>query len=285
MGGGYIEPYIKGVLSQTYSNVQYIFVNDGSTDNTENIILAYKNKILKKGWDFVYIKHEHNFGQAASINHALAQVKGKYFSQIDSDDIIYPFFLEKSCNFLETHKEYKFCYPKVAIASEQTPNSPYRIQFRKLDKKEDNLFEDLIKGNNVPAFAFYMMHTESFRSVVKLPVYENRGGQNWQILLPMAYHYKCGYINDILATCVVRKKSHSRENRPNRQVLLKKILYNTISRINMPEGEKQYYYDIVRNRFLLNKLLSFKIFNKIHIFKLVNNKIILFKFLKIGQID
>ena len=281
--GGYIRPYIEGILSQTYSNVQYIFVNDGSIDNTENIILSYKDKILEKGWEFVYIKHKNNLGQSVAINHALTQVNGKYFSQIDSDDIIYPNFLEEYCKFLEDHKEYRFCYAKVAIATEVTPNSPYRIQFRKLDKGEDNLFEDFIKCNNVPALPFYMIHTESFRSVVKLPIYENRGGQNWQILLPMAYHYKCGYINKILATYIERKNSHSRENRPDRQDLLKKILYNTISRINMSDGEKQYYYDVVINTFLKNKILSFKLFNKIPMLKIKDNNIYLFKYLKIGR--
>ena len=66
-------------MSQTYSNVQYIFVNDGSIDNTENIILSYKDKILEKGWEFIYIKHENNLGQSVAINHALTQVNGKYF--------------------------------------------------------------------------------------------------------------------------------------------------------------------------------------------------------------
>ena len=284
-GEKHIGPYIKGILSQTYSNVQYIFINDGSTDNTENVILSYKEKILKKGWEFVYIKHKDNLGQSVAINHALLQVKGKYFSQIDSDDIIYKNFLEKYLDFLENHKEYKFCYAKVAMATEETPNSPYKIQFRKIDQGKDDLFEDFIKGYNVPALAFYMINTESFRSVVKLPIYESRGGQNWQILLPMAYHYRCGYINEVLATCIERKRSHSRENRPDRQDLLKKIMYNTISRINMPDGDRQFYYDIIVNRFLLNKILTFKLFNKIHILKVVNKKIFLFKFFKIGQID
>ncbi|OUO49628.1 hypothetical protein B5F76_13485 [Desulfovibrio sp. An276] len=284
-GGGYIKPYIEGILSQTYSNVQYIFINDGSIDNTESIILSYKNKIIEKGWEFIYIKHESNLGQSAAINHALVKVKGKYFSQIDSDDIIYPDFLERYCDFLETHNEYKFCYAKIAIANEDSPYSPNRIQFREIDKSNNSLFEDLIKNNNIPPYPFYMIHTESFLSVVKLPVYENRGGQNWQILLPMAYHYQCGFIDKVLATYIIRSNSHSRENKNilDRHNSLKRILYNTISRINMPDGEKHYYYDMIINYFLSKQTIIYRLF-KIPFLKIEDRKIYLFKKFKIGRI-
>ena len=51
-GENHLDNYIKGLLSQTASNVEYIFINDGSTDNTKNIILSYKKDFLDKGWTF-----------------------------------------------------------------------------------------------------------------------------------------------------------------------------------------------------------------------------------------
>ena len=43
-GETHLEAYINGLFSQTYTNVEYIFINDGSTDNTENIIKSYEEK-------------------------------------------------------------------------------------------------------------------------------------------------------------------------------------------------------------------------------------------------
>ena len=285
-GAKHLRPYLKGVLSQTYSNVQFIFVNDGSTDDTENIILSEADKIKEKGWDFVYIRQD-NTGQASAVNNALSKVKGKYFSQIDSDDIMKPEYLEKYCNFLESNKDCKFCYAKVAIAKEDFPNNPYRIQYRRLQYGEhDNLFEDYINEHNVPPLSFYMIDTDAFLSVVKLPFYENRGGQNWQILLPMAYYYKCGYIDDVLATCIERHDSHSHKINANRNDRLKKILFYTISKIDMPDGEKQFWYDKITNKYfpMDSQNIKFMLFNIIPILKFRKDKVYLFDCIPIGKI-
>ena len=77
----YLRPYLDGVLHQTYPNVQYIFINDGSTDETEEVVLSHKRQIEAKGWDFVYIKQE-NMGVAGAVNTALSLVKGKYCAQV-----------------------------------------------------------------------------------------------------------------------------------------------------------------------------------------------------------
>ena len=285
-GARHLRLYLDGILSQTYSNVQFIFVNDGSTDNTEEIILSVADKVKEKGWDFVYIWQE-NAGQASALNNALTIVKGKYFSSIDSDDIINPDYLEKYCNFLETHPDCKFCYAKIAIAKEETPDRPYRIQERKLlNGDTDNLFSDYINEYNIPPLTFYMADTQAFRAVVRLPFYENRGGQNWQILLPMAYHYKCGYIDDVLATCIERRESHSHKSDMYRKDNLKQILFHTISRMDMPEEDKIFWYDKITNKYLLRsrQKREFLLFNVFPLIKIRKDKVYLFGFIPIGEI-
>lgn len=47
-GENHLIPYINGLLSQTYSNVEYIFVNDGSTDKTNELINSFKTRFQKK---------------------------------------------------------------------------------------------------------------------------------------------------------------------------------------------------------------------------------------------
>jgi len=286
-GAGHLRPYLNGVLHQTYPNVQYIFINDGSTDETEAIILSHKEPIEAKGWDFVYVKQE-NVGQATAVNNGLSLVKGKYFAQVDSDDIMYPHYLEKYCNFLETHPDCKFCYARVDFVNEDALGKIILTRYRDIkDGKPDNFFNDLILMKNVPPLPFYMVDTKAFFDVVKLPIFRGEGGQNWQILLPMAHKYKCGYIDDILAKYVVRKNSHShsRSNQVQRTDDLKQILFNTIARIDMPEGEKAFWHDKITTKYIQQKnKTKFRLFGFIPFLKIKGGWVYLFEFLPIGKI-
>ncbi|MDR1982842.1 MAG: glycosyltransferase family 2 protein [Holosporaceae bacterium] len=77
-GSNYMREAIDSALAQTYKNIEIIVVNDGSTDNTEDIALSYGDKIR-------YFKKE-NGGVASALNLAIENMKGKYFSWLSHDD-------------------------------------------------------------------------------------------------------------------------------------------------------------------------------------------------------
>ena len=79
----YIKKCIESVLKQTYKNVELIIVDDGSTDNTENIVTSYKDKKIK------YFKNT-NHGIGYSRNFGLEKSTGDYVFFLDSDDFIEP---------------------------------------------------------------------------------------------------------------------------------------------------------------------------------------------------
>ena len=78
-GENYLKQAIDSALSQTYKNVEIIVVNDGSTDNTEKIILEYGNKIR-------YFEKE-NGGVSTALNLAIEKMTGDYFSWLSHDDL------------------------------------------------------------------------------------------------------------------------------------------------------------------------------------------------------
>ena len=90
----YLEKCLESLVNQTLKDIEIVLVNDGSTDNSENIInkylKEYKNKII-------YIKKE-NGGQGESRNLALTKVSGEYVTFVDSDDYIDKTMLEKLYN-------------------------------------------------------------------------------------------------------------------------------------------------------------------------------------------
>jgi glycosyltransferase involved in cell wall biosynthesis len=76
-----IKETIESVLHQTYSNIEIILVNDGSTDNSENIILAFKDPRI------IY-KYQENQGSPIAKNFGLTIAKGKYIQFLDADDML-----------------------------------------------------------------------------------------------------------------------------------------------------------------------------------------------------
>lgn len=81
-GSNYLREAIDSALAQTYDNFEVIVVNDGSTDDTEQICLSYGDKIR-------YFKKE-NGGVATALNLAVEKMKGEYFEWFAHDDVIYP---------------------------------------------------------------------------------------------------------------------------------------------------------------------------------------------------
>ena len=98
----YLKSFFDSVLRQDYTNYELIFINDGSTDDTEMIALQYKKVFEQKGHRFVYLFKE-NGGQAAALNTGFPYMKGKYFIWPDSDDILCFNNLSVKVDFMEAN--------------------------------------------------------------------------------------------------------------------------------------------------------------------------------------
>ena len=77
----YIGKAIESILNQTLTEFEFIIVNDGSTDRTEEIILSYQDHRI------VYVKNEKNLKLVLSLNKAVRMARGKYIARMDADDI------------------------------------------------------------------------------------------------------------------------------------------------------------------------------------------------------
>ena len=93
-GSNYMAEAIDSALTQTYSNVEVLVINDGSKDNeaTRNIALSYGERIR-------YFEKE-NGGVATALNLGIAEMKGEYFSWLSHDDKYFPHKIEKQIDFL-----------------------------------------------------------------------------------------------------------------------------------------------------------------------------------------
>lgn len=93
----YIKDCINSILSQTFSDFELLIVDDGSTDETVNIIMSYNDIRIR------LIRNNHDY--IKSCNMLLQKARGKYIARMDSDDIMIADRLEKQYRFLENNPE------------------------------------------------------------------------------------------------------------------------------------------------------------------------------------
>ena len=89
-----VEPYLKrcfdSILAQTYTNIEIILIDDGSTDASPHICNEYANKDNR-----IKVVHKKNGGQSEARNQGIDICKGDYISFVDSDDWVEPTYIEE----------------------------------------------------------------------------------------------------------------------------------------------------------------------------------------------
>jgi glycosyltransferase involved in cell wall biosynthesis len=95
----FVKEAIDSILKQTYTHFEFLIINDGSTDATEEIIKSIHDPRI------ILVNHPHNQGLIAALNNGLDRAKGKYIVRIDGDDISLPQRIEKQVFELERNPE------------------------------------------------------------------------------------------------------------------------------------------------------------------------------------
>ena len=81
-GHDYLREAVDSALAQTYPNIEVLIINDGSTDDTESIVLSYGDKVR-------YLYKE-NGGVSSALNLGIREMRGEYVSWLSHDDVYLP---------------------------------------------------------------------------------------------------------------------------------------------------------------------------------------------------
>lgn len=116
----YISEAIDSILTQTFRDFEFIIINDGSTDGSEEIILHYADERI------IYVRNESNIGLIRTLNYGVSQAKGKYIARMDADDISLPNRLEYQYKFMELHPDVGICGSWVKTFTEKGNTSIWK---------------------------------------------------------------------------------------------------------------------------------------------------------------
>ena len=249
-GESYVERFLNSILNQTYKKIELIFVDDGSSDKTADIVNTYKGRFKDQGMILFYIYQE-NKGQAAAINTGLKYINGEYLTWPDSDDYLPPLSIEKKVEFLEGNLDFGFVRTNAIYVDSVNLNKVSRLAV--LPKRFDShLYDGFIQGTQFYVCGCYMVRMSDF-----LDVNPNREiefsfvGQNLQMLLPISYSYKCGFIDEDLYWYVNTPNSHSRVKCDYEQALFRcneyyRLLQSVSDTIMMTENERLKYFELIK---------------------------------------
>ena len=131
-GEKYLVESIESILNQTYSNFEFIIINDGSSDKSLKIIKKY-NKLDKR----ILVISRENKGLIASLNEGIEKSKGSYIARMDQDDISLSSRFEQQLSFMKKNLDIGICGSSVQLFNEEKnfsisryPQKDNEIKFR-----------------------------------------------------------------------------------------------------------------------------------------------------------
>jgi len=118
-GEQFLRTSIESILNQTYGNFNVLVIDDGSTDNSQEIIKMYHDPRIK------VLTNEKNQGLVFSLNRGLDCSDGDYAARMDCDDFSLPTRLEKQVEFMESNPDVGVCGTWYSVYDESLSNEMY----------------------------------------------------------------------------------------------------------------------------------------------------------------
>lgn len=215
---------IDSILNQTYKNYEIIVVDDGSTDNTQQVIKKYLKKIN-------YIRHKTNKGISEAMNTGIRAAKSKYINITQADDIMLPAFLNEEIKILKNGNA-GIVYSPALIINENGETTNKQIIPK---TKYANSYISLI------VFNYIFLGTVLFKKDLlkntglfntKMAQYED-----WNLWLKISNTSNIGFVNKYLTAHRVHNKTLTHGIKWNfaKHARERLIVYHETIKNNIPE--------------------------------------------------
>jgi glycosyltransferase involved in cell wall biosynthesis len=179
---------ISTALNQSYTNYEIIIVDDGGTDNTEEVIRAFGNEKIS------YYRKE-NGERAAARNYGAAKAKGDYVTFLDSDDLLHPSYLQNAKECIEKNN-----YPPFIHVAYEIRDGEGKLLSTRDFMKSDTI-EFLVDGNPLSCLGVLVKREIFLRHKFN----EDRrltASEDWELWLRLIANYGIKTDRRIAATMV-----------------------------------------------------------------------------------
>ena len=195
-----IDRAIQSVLNQSYQDFEMIIVDDGSTDDTKEVVTEFQEQDKR----IRYIRHEKNKGGSAARNTGIKSAEGDYVAFLDDDDEWLPAKIEKQVvKFQDSLDEVGVIYSGFFYVSDKTG----KVISESVPTLRGNVYANLLSGC-ILGSPTPLIRKTCFQ---KAGLYDDRlpSCQDWDMWIRLSKHYTFDFIPDILAKHHVHGKQIS----------------------------------------------------------------------------
>lgn len=221
----YIEECIKSVINQSYKNIEMIIIDDGSTENSKNIIEKYT-----ESFPFIkYIKCNKNNGVWAARNIGIEKAKGRFISFLDADDLYKKNKIENQINFM-LNNNYSFTYTAYDLINENSTSLN-----KVINAKEYEDYNRLLKGNDIGCLTVMID-----RLKIETPIrFENNHHEDFVLWLKILKNNVVAYgLDEILSS--YRKSNSSVSHNKIKAAIWTWNIYTNVEKL--PLNKALYYF-------------------------------------------
>jgi glycosyltransferase involved in cell wall biosynthesis len=202
----YISEAIQSVLGQSYQEFEIIVIDDGSTDNTREVMDSLKDPRLK------YFFQE-NQGVCVARNNGINVSNGEYIYFLDSDDILLENALEKQVQVLDRHPDVALSHGRAYPMDER--GHVFDLNKNKPKNIRPGVYQGIKEISNFLRYGNYFNPTLTIvrrSSIIDVGLFDpafSSGSEDFELWVRLAKKYAVSYIVDPVAKCRVHSSSMS----------------------------------------------------------------------------
>jgi len=218
--GRFVATLCESLLAQTYSNIQYIFLDDCSDDDTFAIARSYEDRLREKFASVRIERNERNLGMLPNLAKAFAQTDGEFLTFLEADDYYLPRKIERNIEFFELNPDFAMVY---SDSGRLRQDFTYQAKFNantfsdRVTMPHGWIFEDLLQCNyiNTPTT---LVRREAFLRSYQFDLFAQRNYMmaDYPGILNVARIGQIGYIAESLAVYRQLDESASHSKNPDR---------------------------------------------------------------------
>jgi len=181
----YLGEAIESVLNQTYKNIEIIIIDDGSKDNTQEVVKSFNDPRILYIW-------QSNQGEVVARNRGIQESNGKYIAFLDSDDLWLKEKLQKQVDFMEKSKEIGL----LGTGCYEIANNGKILGQKRFSSSNNVLQKKLIKFN--PFIHTSVMIRKNVFDKVSWYNKNFQESQDYELWLRIAKNYKIANLPELL---------------------------------------------------------------------------------------
>lgn len=235
--GKYINQAIKSVLSQTFSDFELLIINDGSTDNTVEIINQFKDPRIR------LLNNIKNNGLTFTRNYGIKEARGEYFAILDSDDVAEPRRLQIQVEFMKANPEFAICGGQARLIDENG---------------NDKGSMHVLAGQNEMSLqlAFCNVFINSTLMMKRLAILDADGyrdlapAEDYDLSFRISLKHKVANLNDVLVSYRVHQNNISKTQATKQQLAEKSIIKSIHESLHVETNDEliKLHHDLMYGR-------------------------------------